>query len=315
MSDAIDHPQLLAEIDAEVRRRRESGELPADFERELDLVFARFAPVHAIGDDFAQVLERTEQSTHIDVLAPVASRTPGLGFVKRVIRKGVGWEMRYVAQQVSTFAFGVTRAVRLLAQRVDHLEQSGPGAGGRLLAMARAEAPPVDTAGWAPVVLDAVKGAPGRVVHAECADGALVAHLVEAGVDAYGVDPADQVPPPGLELRVDEAVDHLRAVADASLGAVVLSRCVDLLPLGVLAEMATIVRAKLAPGGVAVVLSSQPGAWTGVAADLAPGRPLHPRTWCELLGVRGVSTMEVLEAPAGDGGASGAYAVVVRFPG
>lgn len=315
MSDAIDHPQLLAEIDAEVRRRRESGELPADFERELDLVFARFAPVRAVGDDFAQVLERTEQSTHIDVLAPVASRTPAVGFVKRVIRKSVGWEMRYVAQQVSTFAFGVTRAVRLLGQRVDDLERDARGAGGTLLAMARAEAPPLDTDRWGPVVLEAVKDAPGRVVHAECADGALVAHLVAAGVDAYGVDPADQVPPPGLEVRVDEAIDHLRAVADDSLGAVVLSRCTDLLSLGTLAQMATLVRAKLAAGGVAVVIATMPDLWAGVAADLAPGRPLEPGTWCRLLGAGGASAAEVLEPTADGGGAAPDYAVVVRFPG
>jgi len=315
MSATIDHPKLLAEIDAEVRRRRESGDLPADFERELDLVFARFAPVHAIGDDFSQVLERTEQSTHIDVLAPTASRTPAVGFVKRVIRKSVVWEMRYVAQQVSTFAFGVTRAVRLLSERVEDLEQRAPGAGGRFLAMARAAAPPVDLRQWGPGVLDAVRDAPGRVLHAECTDGTLVGLLVDAGVDAYGVDPAQHVPSPGLELRVDEAIDHLRGLADDTLGAVVLSRCVELLPLGALGELATLVRAKLAPGGVAVVLSVQPESWAGAAADLAPGHPLHPKTWCQLLGADGVSAVEVIEAPAEDGGVSPAYAVVVRFPG
>lgn len=314
MSDTIDHPQLLAEIDAEVRRRRESGELPADFERELDLVFARFAPVHAIGDDFAQVLERTEQSTHMDVLAPVASRTPGVGFAKRVIRKAVIWEVRYVAQQVSTFAFGITRAVRLLGERVDGLERSAPGAGGRLLAMARAEAPLIDTGHWGPVVVDAVVGSPGRVVHAECGGGELVAHLAAAGVDAYGVDPSEQVPPAGIELRVDDAIEHLRAVTDSSLGGVVLSRCVDLLPLGVLTEMVDLVRTKLAPGGVAVVLGTHPEAWTGVAADLAPGKPLHPDTWCRLLGA-GVSATEVVEGPVEDGGVPAAYAVVVRIAG
>ncbi|HVE47409.1 MAG TPA: hypothetical protein VNA57_11785 [Acidimicrobiales bacterium] len=308
MSDTIDHPRLLAEIDEEVRRRRESGDLPAGFERELDLVFARFAPVHAVGDDFAQVLERTEQSTHVDVLAPTASRTPAVGLAKRVIRKAVIWEMRYVAQQVSTFAFGVTRAVRLLGDRVDGLEQAAPGAGGKFLAMARAAAPALDTSRWATAVVDAVQDAPGRVVHAECGDGALVARMNQAGVDAYGVGPVDQVPPPGLEVRVDEALVHLRAVPDASLGGVVLSGCVDLLPLGTLSEMAALARAKLAPGGVAVVLATKPECWAGVAADLAPGRPLHPKTWCQLLGAGGVSSVEVVEGPTD-------YAVVARLPG
>lgn len=308
MSDTIDHARLLAEIDEEVRRRRESGELPADFERELDLVFARFAPVHAVGDDFAQVLARTEQSTYVDVLAPVASRTPAVGLAKRVIRKAVIWEMRYVAQQVSTFAFGVTRAVRLLGDRVDGLEKAAPGAGGKFLAMARAAAPGLDARRWAPIVIEAVRDVPGRVVHGESGDGALVAALLEAGVDAYGVDPVDQVPPAGSEIRVDEVLVHLRAVVDDSLGAVVLSGCVDLLPLGALAEMAALVRAKLAPGGVALVLGTKPECWAGVAADLAPGRPLHPKTWCQLLGAGGVSSVEVVDAPTD-------YAVVARLPG
>ena len=44
----VDPDRLMAEIEDEVRRKRASGELPADLERELDLVFARFAPVNAI---------------------------------------------------------------------------------------------------------------------------------------------------------------------------------------------------------------------------------------------------------------------------
>lgn len=315
MSETIDHPRLLAEIDAEVQRRRESGDLPAGFERELDLVFARFAPVHAVSDDFGQVLERTEQATHIDVLAPTASRTPGVGFAKRVIRKAVIWEVRYVAQQVSTFAFGVTRAVRLLGERVEALQLDAPGAGGRFLAMARDQLPPLDARRWGPVVVGAVEGVPGRVVHAECGDGALVAELVRAGVDAYGVDPTDRVPPAGLEVRVDEALPHLRAVADGSLGGVVLSRCVDLLPLGALAELAAAVRAKVAPGGVAVVITTKPERWSGTAADLAPGRPLGAATWCQLLGAGGASSMEVVETPPEHGAAPDDHAVVVRFPG
>lgn len=275
-----------------MRRRRESGDLPADFERELDLAFARFAPVHAIGDDFAQVLERAEQSTFVDVLAPTHSVQPLVGQVKRVIRKAIVWEVRFVAQQVSTFSAAIARAVRLLGQRVDALERVSPSPA-RLRAATATAGRSLDVDRWAPVVSAALDGVSGRVLHAESGDGALVARLVEAGLDAYGVDPVEQTSAPGLELRTDEALTHMEALADGDLGAVVLSGCVDRLPLGALIDLAGLAAAKVAAGGTVVVVSADPRAWqlgsSPVDADLAPGRPLRSETWCHLLAARGLT--------------------------
>lgn len=302
---AIDHDRLRAEIDAEVRRRRESGDLPADFERELDLAFARFAPVHAIGDDFGQVLERAEQSTFVDVLAPTASAQPLVGHVKRVIRKVIIWEVRYVASQVSTFSSAIARAVRLLGQRVDALEKVSP-APARLRADTVTVARALDAARWAPVVLAGLEGVTGRVLHAECGDGALVARLAGAGFDAYGVDPVEQPAAAGVEVRIDEAVGHLEALPDAALGGLVLSGCVDRLPPATLVDLADLAAAKVAPGGTVMVVSADPRAWErshpAVEVDLAPGRPLRSETWCHLLGGRGLRARLAAEqdAPAGD---------------
>ena len=294
----IDHDRLRAEIDEEVRRRRESGDLPADFERELDLAFARFAPVHAIGDDFDQVLERAEQSTFVDVLAPTASAQPLVGHVKRFIRKAIVWEVRYVAQQVSGFSAAITRAVRLLGRRVDALERLSP-APARLRSEAVAVGRGLDVARWEATVVEAVRGATGRVLHAECGDGALVSRLVEAGADAYGVDPVEQSPPAGVEVRADEALAHLQALPDAALGGLVLSGCVDRLALGVLVELAALAAAKVAPGGSVVVVSADPRGWerdhSPVEVDLAGGRPLRPETWCHLLESRGLAARVVAE--------------------
>jgi len=285
MSDVIDHRRLLDEIDAEVRRRRESGDLPADFERELDLAFARFAPVHAIGDDFEQVLERAEQSTFVDVLAPTRSAHPLIGHVKRVIRKVILWEVRYVAQQVSGFSAAITRAVRLLGGRVDALELASRPAS--TLATGRTPAAELDVVRWGTTVVAALDGVRGRVLHAECGDGSLVSLLSHAGFDAYGVDPVEQAAPAGVEIRTDEVAEHLRALPDGALGAVVLSGCVERLPVGALVDLARLVSAKVEPGGVAVVLSADPRGWergrSPVDADLAPGRPLRGETWCHLL--------------------------------
>lgn len=308
----IDHDRLRAEIDAEVRRLRESGELPADFERELDLAFARFAPVHAVGDDFGQVLERAEQSTFVDVLAPTASAQPLVGHVKRVIRKAIVWEIRYVAQQVSGFSTAITRAVRLLGKRVDELERRSPTPA-RLRAEAGSAAPPLDAAFWSPVVVELLAGVTGRVLHAEAGDGSLVAALVAAGHDAYGVEPVEQNGPASAEVRTDEVADHLRALPDENLGALVLSGCVDRLPVGSLAELVSLAAAKVAPGGAVVVVSADPRGWerdrSPVEVDLAAGRPLRSETWCHLLRARGLdASLASRRMPA-------AHDVLVPVPG
>ena len=77
----------------------------------------------------------------------------------------------------------------------------------------------------------AVAKAPGRILHAACGDGWLVRRLVAAGGDAYGVDPRarviDAAELGALDLRGEPVGEHLRAVAAAGLGAIVLSGTVE----------------------------------------------------------------------------------------
>ncbi len=149
---------------------------------------------------------------------------------------------------------------------------------------------------------------PGTAVacsHAACGDGWLVGTLVAQGVDAYGVDPRHLGPGQeldALDLRVEDVVEHLGAVASGSLGAVVLS--------GVVEGSGQLERAKLvegalrclAPGGVLLVHSLSPASWEApdapVEADLAAARPYRPGTWTRVLGDHGVDTT-VVEATDG----------------
>jgi hypothetical protein len=291
----IDHQQLLAEIDEEVRRRRESGEIPAELERELDMVFARFAPVDALDADFEQVLVRAEQATFIDTIAPVESSRPVIPYFKRVVRKVVGWYLRYLAQQTSTFAHAMARAVRLLGERVELLEQASPA--GLRNVVVDVEVP--DLGHWAPFVVERFGGVSGRVVVAEAGDGALVRHLVDAGLDAYGVDPRERAT--DLEIRLDDALTHLRSLPEGSVAAVVLAGCVDRLPAAALVQLAERAIGAVEPGGPVIVIGTDPRAWArrrpAVVADLSPGRPLHAETWMRLLG----GNAEVVEGPAEPG--------------
>ena len=302
----LDFSRLTAEINAEVRRRRASGDFPPGLERELDALFARYAPA-TTGGDFDEVVERAERTSFVHADVPTTSNQPMLGYVKRVLRSLMAWYVRFLAQQVTAFAGAITRAVRLLGHRVDALETITVRAAQRTLAEIEDRRDGLDLARWADVVSGAVAGVGGRVVHAECGEGALVARLVADGRDAYGIEPREALAMvaarAGLDVRADDVLTHLRAVPDGALGGLVLSGAVDRLPLGSLLELADLAGAKLGPSGVVVVVSAAPAAWDRaldpVVADLAPGRPLHADTWVHILDTRGFKAATVHDDPSG----------------
>ena len=117
----------------------------------------------------------------------------------------------------------------------------------------------------------------------ECGDGALLAALVRAGLDAYGVEPraavADAALGRGLEVRIDDGAAHLHAVGAAALGGLVLRGLVERAPLGELLLLVDAAAAKLAPGGRLVVCSLRREAW-GRDADRGRGRPRRRAIRC-----------------------------------
>lgn len=310
----VDLRAVVAEIEAEARRLRASGELPADLERQLDAAFARLAPVDAVGGDFRTLVAKLEDSTSFDTRAPVASATRGVAQVKTLIGRAIDWDLRHLAAQASSAAHALTRALALLGDRVEDLERDAPGAADAHLwelglDRARPALPPGD---WLPTLVAAMAGVPGPVLHAEALDGATVAALAEGGVAAYGVDPDDWDPPagaPAVDVRTDGVRDHLRALPEGALGGVVLTGVVDRWRPGALLELVGLARTRLAPGGALVVLAHTPAAWAGAGpvADLSEGRPWAPATWVAVLdrlALRHEGTSE------GDGG----YAVTARRP-
>ena len=256
----IDVVTLMAEIEEDVRSRRRSGDLPADLERELDLVFARHAPVGAVSGDFEHVVARVEAAAFMDVQVPVSSEKPVVPYVKRALKKSMGWYLNYLAQQVSSYAHASTRAIRILGERLERVErEASPGAGATMLAALQRGRPAPDLRAWHAAVVDRLQGVEGRVAHAEAGNGALVDALRRAGVDAYGVEPVDALalePVDGAELRIDDAIDHLRVLPAGSLGGLVLSGCVDRSPRGEQLELARLAVASLVPDGVAVVIGT-----------------------------------------------------------
>lgn len=297
--DTVDIHRLAAEIEAEVRARRAAGAYPPGFEREMDALFARFSPPE-VSTDFDAAIERSEDLVLLDPVIPVASRSPVLGFVKRIVAKLITFYHAWLSQQLTAIAIAINHAIRLLGRRVDHLEHvTGDVARARTLG-ARIPATR-DDAPWEGHVVEALRGCGGRVAVIECGRGDLVAALVAAGVDAYGVESraglADEATQRGLEVRVDAVAPHLQAVGKGALEGVVLRAVVERASLGELLALLETATLRLAPAGRLAVCSLRREAWgngaTAAEADLVPGRPLHPDTWSTLLAEQGYTDVRV----------------------
>ena len=299
--DELDLQQVLREIDEEVRARRAAGEFPPGMERELDLLFARFAPPTVSGDDLDGLLEAADRTSYIDHHPSTGSSFAPLSLLKRVEWKLLGWFFRFVTQQVTAFAGIVVQSLRLLGRRVEALEHATPGASPaqRAAAMRSGQAAAVGALG--DVVAAHLRGVRGRVLVAEAGDGTLVRQLAE--LDVYGVEPrlelAESASLAGLEVRADDVVDHLRVVDADALHGLVLVGVVDRSPLGVQLHLVERAFEVLADGGRLAVVGTSPDGWgraNPIEADLSPGRPLHSATWAHLMEEAGFAGIEVTEA-------------------
>jgi hypothetical protein len=304
MTDSsLDLSKVLREIDDEVRARRAAGDFPPGMERDLDLVFARFAPANVNGDDLDAVIEAADRTSFVDPDPPVESRIRAVSYLKRVERKLLGWFFRYLAQQVTAFAGVVVQALRLLGRRIEALEEATPGANPALLDTVRRADRTSLEGGLVAAVADHLRGVRGRVLVTEAGDGALLRALAE--LDVYGVEPrADVVESAalaGLEMRAGEPLEHLRAVDGGALEGIVLLGVVDRVPLGTQLALVERAAAALGTGGRLALVGSRPEAWGSanpIEADLAPGRPLRPATWVHLLEQQGFLGSTVVDGDA-----------------
>ena len=283
---------VMAEIDTEVRRRRASGDLPAGLERELDELFLEFSPVGLQGKArLRENLALVDAAAYVDISVPVESQKKVGVYVKRLIRKSMGWYIGFIVHQIVKSAWAVSRMLHLVVDHIEDLETSIDDI--RIPELPATAVPQEDagTAWWAPDTVAALAGTTGRVLHAECGNGSLVQQLVDAGVDAYGVDPAEPVIESaverGLDVRAESALGHLEVVADGALSGLVLSGSVQWLHPNERDRLVRLAASRLDVDGILVLHSATPETWAAgtshVLADLAPGRPLHAETWSHLL--------------------------------
>jgi SAM-dependent methyltransferase len=287
--------QVMAEIAEEVRLRRASSDLPPKLERELDELFLAHSPVAGRGGDLGEALRLVDSATFIDPVVPVESERAAGAFVKRGMRSGLLWYVGWITHQVSQFASAVSRSLHIVDTRLNELERQVEERRAPVTGVVEFPGQQGPDAWWTEAAVGAVAKVPGRILHAACGDGWLVRLIDKAGGDAYGVDPrahlVDRAEFGVLDLRSEDVVSHLRAVAPSGLGALVLSGLVDGLDSGARAQLLTLVGRCLAPGGALVLHSATREAWDAsdapYEADLAAGRPLRAEAWCRLLGHMG----------------------------
>jgi hypothetical protein len=270
----LDLDRVLREIDDEVRARRASGDFPPGMERDLEIVFAQYAPPTLTGDDLDALVQAADRAAFIQPDPPTAARLPPVALLKKVERKLLGWFFRFIAQQVTAFAGITVQALRQLADRVGALEHATPGANPALAGLTRdlASSPPLAAA------LDVVAAVEGRVLVPD--------EVATAGLaNAYAT--------------TDDIGEHLVDVDDDALAGLVLAGIVDRAPLGTQVALVDRAARVLRKGGCIAIVATDPAVWgkaNPVEADLAPGRPLHAATWAHLLTDRGFADVHVLPA-------------------
>jgi hypothetical protein len=326
------NPEVVAEIEAQARELRASGRVRSGFEDELEDRFeevaeqalaAASAPVAPPGGPHAaSAMKRPASLAEARKQATALLRRRFGPTLRRLQRRGVlgaarageaAWLQVHVAgdhlERVTARSAVASRALSLVRPREN---ATSPGVmhpiiEGPLLA-------------WAVERLS-TPAAPGDqlppwpVLHVECGDGRVVEALGARGLDARGADPRLSDRSGGdTSIVAAGALEYLGATASETLGGVLLSGVVDRLRPGAARALAQLVARCLAPGGVVVLVSARPEvivAIDPVAADLAPGRPMHPVTWCHLLARFGLSELTVFEPDASE---PDVFAVSARRP-
>lgn len=303
--------EVQREIQEEVRSRRAAGDFPPSFERKLDELFARFTPTGTADDHFTEALKLADRSAYFDIEVPIGSRKTAKGAVRYALWQAEAWFVRYVVNELNRFSAASTRVLHLLDERLSDVERDLSLLVPPPLAEEELLVPGADVRPFVKVILERFERseAAGRVLHAECGDGTLVEELAAAKLDAYGVDPGSRASDigveKGLDIRRDDVLGHLESVRTEGLAGLVLSACVDRMSLSERRRLAELAELKVAPGATVVVIGTMPSAWEEkagpVAADLAPGRPLHPETWSHLLARFGLTDISTTPGPGSHG--------------
>jgi SAM-dependent methyltransferase len=138
-----------------------------------------------------------------------------------------------------------------------------------------------------------------------CGRGEFLELLKENGIPSYGVDSDDEVCAAalrkGLKVFDEDVFDHLSQLPERSLGGIFSARFVEFLPAHLQAQLIGLCAAKLKPGGVLLMETTNPSSQNGYGriSNLDPThlRPVSPELMVSIFQSSSFSKVKVL-APA-----------------
>jgi hypothetical protein len=113
---------LADEVRAEAERLAAGPDFPAAYLARVRTAAGRMAVTEGGRDDVRSAALLLEQQAVIEVEVPVASRTLPQRLVKLLVRKLVGWYVRFLGHQVGILGQATGRFALVVAERLDRME-------------------------------------------------------------------------------------------------------------------------------------------------------------------------------------------------
>jgi hypothetical protein len=113
---------VAEEVQTEVGRLAAEPGFPAGYLARVRTTAARLGLTEGVQDDVRSAALLLEQQAVIDVEMPVASRTLPQRLLKQVVRKLVGWAVRFLGHQVGILGQATARFALVVAERLDRME-------------------------------------------------------------------------------------------------------------------------------------------------------------------------------------------------
>jgi hypothetical protein len=283
-----DLDQLISEVESEAARRRAGPGYPHDMEARIEAELARQAPAPSGRVPLERLVTAVEEAAFISIDVPVTSARREYAYVKTVLKQGMAWYLRHVADQVSSLGYATVRTLRAITVDLEDIEE-------RVAAVEhRAES---DVAGslpeatgtesylgqWLDEVARQLAGVTGRVLCADVEVDEVVARLRGDGLDAYGLTRAGSPYLLSPDVRQGDLIAHLGAVGDGALAATVLAGCTNAMNGPSFRAVTQELGRCIGSEGVVAVVSEAPWWWHHhvhpVEADTAAARPLQAETW------------------------------------